>query len=97
MGKKSILTTRDITEQLLIHPSDLSEKKFKRSIAKQMKNRVGKWDTKRQAILTAYKDKFRVLKNGRGHIVDMCTPYVQYTVKTTGEFATPTIGQHLCK
>ena len=89
MGKKSILTTQEVTEQLLIHPADLSEKKFKRSIVKQMKSRVGKWDTKRQAILISYKDKFGVLKGGRGHVIDMCTPYVQYTVRTTGEFAKP--------
>ena len=80
-----------------MHPSDLGEKKFRRTISKQMKNRLGKWDARRQAILTSYKGKFQVLKGGKGRIVDSSTPYVQYSVKVMAEFAKPKVGSEIRK
>ena len=57
-----------------------------------MKSRLGKWDTRFQAIRTGYKGKIEVLNGGKGNIVDVSSPYVHYTVQVDAEFAKPEIG-----
>ena len=50
--KVSILSEETITEQVLLHPSQLG--KLKQSVQKELKQKLDKWDHERQGVLTKF-------------------------------------------
>ena len=85
-SKHSILTEKEVTEVLLVHPSALVN--IKQEVSKQMKRKLGQWDPERQGVLVSFKGRKQVLNGGRGRIVDT-SPYVHLVVKYTGVYARP--------
>ena len=86
--KNSILSEETITEQILLHPSQLG--KLKQSISKELKKKAGKWDHERQGVLTSYTGKKEILHGGRGRMVDTCA-FIRIQVRYTAVFAKPQI------
>ena len=50
--KKTILSEKTITEQVLLHPSQLG--KLKQSVNRELKKKLEKWDHERQGVLTKF-------------------------------------------
>ena len=87
--KKSILTERTITEQVLLHPSKLG--KLKQSVNKELKKKLEKWDHERQGVLTKFIGRKQILNGGRGRVTDT-SHFIQVLVRYTATFARPEVG-----
>lgn len=91
-NKRSIIHEQSVTEQILLHPSQLSE--IKKAVAGELNKKIGIWDHERGGVLVGFKGKRSILNGGRGRVVDT-SPWIHLVVRYTAAFARPVEGARI--
>ena len=91
-NKRSIIHEVTVTEQVLLHPSQLSE--VKKAVGSELKKKIGIWDHERQGVLVGFKGKRQILNGARGRVIDT-SPWIHLVVRYTANFARPVEGARI--